>query len=66
MIKRFNCIIKDHKGEVIHDEDYKTLGDISDDLGLTKSMVYDLNSRKTNMKYKKFRYFEIHSFFSSK
>ena len=23
MNKKFNCCIKDHKGETIHDEDYK-------------------------------------------
>ena len=57
MNKKFNCCIKDHKGETIHDEDYKTLMDISNDLGLTKAMVYDLNSRKTDMKYKKFRFY---------
>ncbi len=68
MKNRFNCCIKDHKGEIIHNEDYKTLKDISHDLGLTNSMVYDLHSRKSDMKYKKFKYYpqiEINKIFDN-
>ncbi len=57
MKKRFNCIIKDHKDEIIHNEEYCTLKEISQDLGLTNAMVYDLSSRRRDLKYSKFRYY---------
>ena len=57
MKKRFNCCIKDHNDNIIHNEDYKTLKDISSDLGLTNAMVYDLNTRKRDAKYSKFKYY---------
>ena len=55
MKNKFNCCIKDHNDNIIHNEDYKTLKDISSDLGLTNAMVYDLNSRKRDAKYSKFK-----------
>jgi hypothetical protein len=57
MRKRFNCIIKDYKDEIIHNEEYCTLKEISEDLGLTNAMVYDLSSRKRDLKYSKFKYY---------
>jgi hypothetical protein len=57
MKKKFNCIVKNHNDEIIHDEKYCTLKDISEDLGLTNAMVYDLSSRKRDLKYSKFRYY---------
>ena len=43
--KRFNCTVKNYKGEIIHNKDYCRLSDIVDNLGLTKAQVYDLHSR---------------------
>lgn len=57
MKNRFNCKITDHENKEIHNKDYKTLQEISNDLGLTKSMVYDLSSRKRDLKYTKFKYY---------
>lgn len=57
MKKRFNCIVKSHTDEIIHNEDYCTLKEISQDLGLTTAMVYDLSSRKRDLKYSKFKYY---------
>lgn len=57
MKSKYNCCIKDHNNNIIHNEDYKTLKEISNDLGLTHAMVYDLNTRKRDAKYSKFKYY---------
>ena len=52
----FKCIIKLHD-EIIHDKEYKTLKDISEDIGLTYNMVADIScNRKKQTKYKNFIY----------
>ena len=68
MKKRFNCCIKDHNDNIIHNEDYNTLKEISKDLGLTNAMVYDLNSRRRDLKYSRFKYYpkiEINKIFDN-
>tara|TARA_R110002096_G_scaffold312585_1_gene506909 strand:+ start:63 stop:287 length:225 start_codon:yes stop_codon:yes gene_type:complete len=57
MKKRFNCCVKDHNDNIIHNEDYNTLKEIGNELGLTNAMVYDLNSRKRDLKYSRFKYY---------
>jgi len=52
----FNCLIEQNNN-VLHDKDYITLKDISDDIGLSYSIIADLSSgRKKNAKYNKFIY----------
>ena len=41
----------------LHNQDYKTLKDIANDLGLTYQQVADLSSRKEKKKYKVFKFF---------
>lgn len=57
----FNCKIYHDIGEntsmTLHNRDYKSLTDISNDLGLTYQQVADLSSRKEKKKYQEFKYF---------
>ena len=57
MNKKYNCCVKDHEDNIIHNEDYSTLKQIGSDLGLTNAMVYDLSSRKRDAKYSRFKYY---------
>lgn len=57
--KIFNCIITDHKGECIHNEDYFTLQEIAQDLGLSNNVIYNLSSRRRDLKYTKFKYYPL-------
>lgn len=57
MSKKYNCCIKDHQDIIIHDENYDTLKEIGNDLGLTNAMIYDLSSRRRDAKYSKFKYY---------
>tara|TARA_R110002110_G_scaffold54567_2_gene156484 strand:+ start:966 stop:1208 length:243 start_codon:yes stop_codon:yes gene_type:complete len=52
----FNCkITQNHI--VLHDEDYKTLKDISTDIGLSYNIIADISSkRKVNKKYSDFKF----------
>ncbi len=53
----FNCKITQN-GQEVHNQDYTTLKDISDDIGLSYSIVADISSgRKKNLKYNNFKYF---------
>ena len=53
----FNCTIT-QMGKEIHNKDYITLKDISDDIGLSYSIIADISSgRKKNLKYNDFIYF---------
>tara|TARA_R110000803_G_scaffold40122_6_gene86480 strand:+ start:6937 stop:7185 length:249 start_codon:yes stop_codon:yes gene_type:complete len=52
----FNCKIH-LNGDLIHDEDYPTLKDISNDIGLSYNIIADISSqRKKNHAYNKFKY----------
>ena len=56
----FNCCISQTLGEstlTIFDKDFKSLKDISEELGLTYQQVADLSSRKKRKKYQEFKYF---------
>ena len=57
----YNCKIYHTIGEntfmTLHNQDYKCLKDISEDLGLTYQQVADLSSRKDKKKYQQFKYF---------
>ncbi len=56
----FNCCIYQTLGEstlTIFDKDFKSLKDISEELGLTYQQVADLSSRKKRKKYQEFKYF---------
>jgi len=57
----FNCKIYHDIGEntsmTLHNRDYNSLTDISNDLGLTYQQVADLSSRKEKKKYQEFKYF---------
>ncbi len=53
----FNCKIT-QDGKELHNEDYITLKDISDDIGLSYNIVADIScGRKKNLKYNNFKYF---------
>tara|TARA_R100000805_G_C3594971_1_gene96282 strand:- start:664 stop:840 length:177 start_codon:yes stop_codon:yes gene_type:complete len=41
----------------LHNKDYKSLREISEDLGLTYQQVADLSSRKDKKKYQEFRFY---------
>lgn len=41
----------------LHNQDYKSLRDIANDLGLTYQQVADLSSRKERKKYQDFKFF---------
>jgi hypothetical protein len=52
----FNCKITLNDNE-LHNKDYKSLKEISDDLGLSYAIIADLsNGRKQSKKYDKFKY----------
>ena len=64
----FNCKIYHPQGEcnqdgtnenenILHNKNYKTLKEISSELGLTYQQVADLSSRKQLKKYQEFKYF---------
>ena len=57
----YNCKIYHELGVstsmTLHNQDYKCLKDIGDDLGLTYQQVADLSSRKEKKKYQQFKYF---------
>ena len=57
----FNCKIYHDIGETtsmtLHNQDYKCLKEIAEDLGLTYQQVADLSSRKDKKDYQKFKYF---------
>ena len=57
----FNCKIYHDIGETtsmtLHNQDYKCLKDIAEDLGSTYQQVADLSSRKEKKEYQKFKYF---------
>ena len=48
----FNCKIYHNENNILHDEYYKCLKDIADELGLTYQQVADLSSRKDKQKYR--------------
>jgi len=52
----FNCKITQNDS-VLHDKDYKTLKDISTDIGLSYNIIADISSkRKVNKKYSDFKF----------
>ena len=52
----FNCKIS-LNGNLIHDKDYITLKDISEDVGLSYNIIADISSnRKKNHAYNNFKY----------
>ena len=53
----FNCKIYHNEDNVLHNENYKCLKDISAGLGLTYQQVADLSSRKDKKKYQEFKFF---------
>ncbi len=58
----FNCKIyydiADGSSSVpLHNQDYKCLKDIAQDIGLTYQQVADLSSRKEKKKYQEFKFF---------
>ena len=53
----FRCVVQ-LEDNIIHDKKYKTLQEISDELGLSYGMVADFSSgRKKHNKYNNFKYF---------
>jgi len=56
-INRFNCKIT-LQGNELHNKDYLTLKDISDDIGLSYNIVANIScNRKPNKKINDFKYF---------
>ena len=61
----FNCKIyhdissgtEENTCMTLHNQDYKSLKDIANDLGLTYQQVADLSSRKERKKYQDFKFF---------
>lgn len=57
----WNCKIYHNIGETtsmtLHNQDYKCLKEIAEDLGLTYQQVADLSSRKEKKKYQQFKFF---------
>jgi len=57
----FNCKIfydiGENTGVTLHNQDYKCLKDIAEDLGLTYQQVADLSSRREKKKYQEFKFF---------
>tara|TARA_R110002049_G_scaffold43527_2_gene128203 strand:- start:432 stop:641 length:210 start_codon:yes stop_codon:yes gene_type:complete len=53
----FNCKIYHDENNILHDEYYKCLKDIANELGLTYQQVADLSSRKETQKYRQFKFF---------
>jgi len=54
----YNCKVFDYNGNCIHDKNYRTLPQISEDLNLSKDIIYNISSRKHNYNttYKNFKY----------
>jgi len=57
----YNCKIYHSIGDstsmTLHNQDYKCLKDIAEELGLTYQQVADLSSRKEKKKYQQFKFF---------
>tara|TARA_R100000278_G_scaffold47110_1_gene40843 strand:+ start:361 stop:579 length:219 start_codon:yes stop_codon:yes gene_type:complete len=57
----FNCKIYydigENTGVTLHNQDYKCLKDIAQDIGLTYQQVADLSSRREKKKYQEFKFF---------
>lgn len=53
----YNCNIKSHTGEVIHNKDYYKLQDIASEIGITNAMVYELSRNKPLQKYTNYIYY---------
>ncbi len=53
----FNCKIYHNESNILHNQNYNCLRDISNELGLTYQQVADLSSRKEKKKYQQFKYF---------
>ncbi len=57
----FNCkiyhAIGENTGVTLHNQDYKCLKDIAEDIGLTYQQVADLSSRREKKKYQEFKFF---------
>ena len=57
----YNCKIYhtlgEHTSMTLHNQDYKNLKEIAQDLGLTYQQVADLSSRKDKKKYQQFKFF---------
>ena len=57
----YNCKIYHTMGDstsvTLHNQDYKCLKEIAEDLGLTYQQVADLSSRKDKKKYQQFKFF---------
>ena len=57
----FNCKIYydigENTGVTLHNQDYKCLKDIAEDIGLTYQQVADLSSIKEKKKYQEFKFF---------
>tara|TARA_R110001599_G_scaffold341334_1_gene562332 strand:- start:427 stop:627 length:201 start_codon:yes stop_codon:yes gene_type:complete len=53
----FTCKIYHNDLNILHNENYNSLKEIAEDLGLTYQQVADLSSRKEKKKYQQFKYF---------
>ena len=56
----FSCKVYQDLGEsslIIFNRNFKTLKDISNELGLSYQQVADLSSRSTRPKYQRFKYY---------
>jgi len=53
----FTCKIYHNELNILHNENYNSLKEIAEDLGLTYQQVADLSSRKEKKKYQQFKYF---------
>lgn len=53
----FNCKIYHNDDVILLNKDFKTLNEISIELGLTYQQVADFSSRKQKKNYQKFKYF---------
>jgi len=57
----YNCkiyhTIGDSTSVTLHNQDYKCLKEIAEDLGLTYQQIADLSSRKDKKKYQQFKFF---------
>ena len=53
----FNCKIYHDENNILHNQEYKCLKDLANDLGLSYQQVADLSSRKEKKKYQEFKYF---------
>jgi hypothetical protein len=57
--KIYNCKVINYDGDILHDKDYFSLLEMSEDLGLTKATIYNINARHSNYneQYKNFKYY---------